>query len=528
MSFLFLIASIGFVVWIIRNIFFWVALWQQKEYRIDRLLVHINDTNQGRSIFLSPLLFVKLLLFFAYGYNLFTTGYLFPFQVLTAVVFIFEFYFVFREFYTHSIKRPVWTYKATLLVVLTTFIALFIFFSPIIFEEYFWMLLIDRLIPFLIAVFVFLLSLPTDYYQDIQIRRAVQEIRKHKKLLVIGVTGSYGKSSTKEYIAQILGHEYRVIKTKGTNNTPIAIANTILFSLKNNTQIFVVEMGAYKIGEISMLCQIVQPRIGIITAVNDQHLSLFGSLENTMKAKYELIESLPKNGIAIFNGSNENSYKLYLQTKGKKILYTKSATTGDIYAKNVVVSKTNVVFTVGLQGRVLRLKAPLIGAQSIENLLPAIYIASYLGMSDESIKTAVLNLFPLKQTMVRHEIGGVSLIDDSFNANPQSVLSAVSYAKIYDGKKIMVLSPMIELGKEGESEHYKIGFAIGEVFDYLFLTDNNFNSQILKGISDSKGKCVVKTGAVYEIFDMINKTAKKGDIVVFEGKKTNEIIEKLL
>lgn len=294
---------------------------------------------------------------------------------------------------------------------------------------------------------------------------------------------------------------FRTIKTKGTNNTPIGLANTILGSLKKNTQVFVAEMGAYKIGEIEEMCQMVHPQIGVLTAVNYQHVSLFGSLENTMRAKYEIIEAVPKDGLALFNGNNENVRLLFNKTtKKKKVLYsTANKVNGEkgdshIYATDVLVEKSSVSFFAVIGNKKIHLKAPLLGAHNVENILPAVYIAHHLGMKDADIKKAVSLLTPIERTMVYTEANGVSLIDDTFNANPQAVMAALDYIKIYKKKKILVMQPMIELGKNAKEEHYKVAKEIGKICDFLFITNKNFYDDIRSGIADSNGKCSLQVG----------------------------------
>ncbi len=530
MSIILFFIDILFLFWIIRNTLFWVALWQTKEYRFDRLIVHFKETRQGRGVLFSPLAILKWIALFVYGFVIWQTVPLLTYQFFVSVLFILQGFLVFKEFSGHVLKRPVLTHKAIIIVSLSLTVIFLLFFFPLLFEQLFWLLILDRLLPLVVLFFVVMLSFPTEFYQDLQIQKAMKKIRENKKLLVIGVTGSYGKSSTKEYIAQILGKKFRVLKTKGTNNTPIGIANTILSGLQKNTEIFVVEMGAYKRGEIAQMCEMVYPKIGVLTAVNDQHLSLFGSLENTMKAKYELIDALPKGGLALFNGNNSNACLLYEKTKTKKALYASSKSVpADILASHVMVEKTHVTFRILLKKKSLQMKTPLIGAHTIENILPAVYIADYLGMLASEIKEAVAALIPLPKTMVRYESAGISIIDDTFNTNPEAVVAALQYMKIYKGKKIMVFQPMIELGIEAKAEHYRIGKAIGTMCDYLLLTNNNYYTEIHNGIKSTKRKCIVKTGgSVAHIVALINNFAKRGDVLVFEGKEAGLVLEKML
>lgn len=529
MSFILFLTKLFFIIWAIRNILFWISLWQIKEYRFDRMRVHARDTEQGRNLFLSPLLFAKLFAIFGYGFVIYQNSLLLSYQVFVGLLFLYQVKDVFLEVKNRTFKRPVFTPKAFVIFLLTTIIVSVFFFLPLL-EDSLWLLVLDRIVPVFIAVFIFFFSFPTELYRDFQIGKATDKIHKNKKVLVIGITGSYGKSSTKEYVAQVLRKKYRVLKTKGTNNTAIGVANTVLSGLQTTTEIFVVEMGAYKKGEIAQICQIVHPKIGILTAVNEQHVSLFGSLKKTIETKYELIECLPKNGLAIFNANNQNTYDLYKKTDIKKALYAcgdveKNA---QIVATNIQVKKTSVAFTIEYRRRKMRLQAPVIGGHAVENILPAIYLGFYLHMKKEEIKDAVESFTPPEHTMTRHEIAGVSLIDDTFNANPQSILAALSYMNVYSGRKILVMQPMIELGKDAKKEHERIGKAIADTCDYLLLTNKNHHKDILEGIKKGEKKCHVYFGNASEVIKFIGSHTKKGDVVVFEGKEAGISFGKML
>ncbi|MBI2033124.1 MAG: hypothetical protein HYT10_01520 [Candidatus Levybacteria bacterium] len=537
MNALYIITIAAFYIWIVRNTLYWVYLWQLKEYRFDRLLAHLRETIQGRDLLFSYLSVIKWGIIIFYAYVVFNEALLLPYQVTVATVFLFQAVLVLKEASLRRLRRPVVTFKTLFLLFCTFFSIGLLFYVALIQQEYLWLLILDRLLPLIIGFFVFFLSFPTRLYQDFVIDSAMKKIKSKKNMLVIGVTGSYGKSSTKDYLAQILSKKFSVAKTPGTNNTPIGVASAILKEMKKDTQIFVAEMGAYRKGEIAELCQIIQPKIGILTAVSSQHLSLFGSLEKLMETKYELIESLPKDGLAFFNGNNKNAEKLYTITKKNKILYKvlshadkiANRKEADIIATNVVVLKTEIFFDVYLKNKKLSLKAPLLGAQNIENLLPAIYIADYLGMSPAEIKKAVASVFPLPKTMMLHKtLNGAYIVDDTFNVNPDAVIAALRYAKIFKGKKIMVMEPMIELGPNAKKEHYRVGKEVAKVCDYLFLTKKNYYDAVISGILDEGGKCLVKVASPKEIAEYVSHHVGKGDIIIFEGKEAAIALNKIV
>lgn len=535
MSLSYVVIGVPFFIWIARNTLFWTSLWQIKEYRFDRVFIHLRETRQGRNLLFSKLSIIKLLAIPLYIFVILNSKLLLPYQYLVGAIFLLEFYLVLREIFLNIYKVPVLTLKSLAILVSTFLVILLLFFVPLM-EGFFWLLILDRLAVLLLMAIVILLSFPTEIYRDFIIGKAIKKIKDKKDLLVIGITGSYGKSSTKNYVSQILENNFNVLKTEGTNNTPIGIANTILSGLNENTKIFVVEMGAYKKGEISQMCEIVHPKIGILTAVSNQHLSLFKTLQNAMDTKYELIKSLPSNGLALFNGNDKNAYFLYKRTKKKKLLYkvNRLAALGDeklsISAFNVVIGKKHLDFDVMLGKKIISdFRTPLIGEHNIEDILPGIYIADYLGMKNNEIRKAVLSLRPLKKTMNLYEnLSGVTLVDDSFNASPDAVLAATDYMKIFNKKRILVLQPMIELGKNAAYEHWRVAKEISQICDYLLLTNKNFNDPILKGVEEGDGSCIVKTGNSQYLAEFIKKNAQKGDVVVFEGKESGFVFERVL
>ena len=501
---------------------FWLHMWQIKEYRIDRLMVHLRETIQGRSLLRGKASIIRLLLIFSYFflvyYNILT--------LYSALVLFFFFIVLFDKksvLFDRRIKVPEFTTKI-LFIFLTTcaFSFLMYIFSPI--DIAFWVLILDFLIPFFIAAQIVLFSIPADLTRDITINRAIKKRENLKNLMVIGITGSYGKGSTKEYMSAILSKKFKVVKTKDTYNTPIGIARTILTDLTSKTKIFIVEMGAYKKGEVRFMCNMVHPLIGVLTAVNEQHVSLFGSIENTMKAKYELIDSIPNNGISLFNANNPNALKLYKRTRKKRVLYETSyndrSSTADIQARSIKVSAFSLSFTLFLRGRNIGFfKTNLIGRHHIENLLPGIWVAEKMGMTNAEIKKALLTIFPFNKTMEPYVSGSHTvLIDDTFNANPASVHAEIEYLTVMKGKKALVFQPMIELGETAAYYHYEIGKHVGRVCTDLFLTNKNFLKEIQKGVKESKKSVRVEVLTPTEISYYISNFSQD-DGVVFEGKE---------
>lgn len=553
MNTLFNLLTIVYFVWIVRNILFWVSLWQIKEYRLDRLIVFLKETIQGRYLFTSIgsiLKWLAIALYFLTIHRVYLASLL---EYFVFLIYLFHSIKVLQELFGRALKRPVVTLKSFVLVILSFSVIVLLLFVPLS-DKFLWLLFIDKITFAIVAFFIFFFSFPSELYRDFRIKRAVLKLQAHKKLLVIGVTGSYGKSSTKEFIAQILKKKFKILYTQKTDNTPIGIANTIHKGLDKNIEIFIVEMGAYKKGEISQICDIVRPKIGVLTGINNQHLSLFGNLINTMDTKYELIDSLPKNGLGFFNANNEyvrkllhrvtpesKKMKVFYRTEDSSSLFQKDSSS--IVAYNVSHGKTFVVFDVqiysverGYKKRITNLRANVIGRHNIENILPGIFIADYLGLPSSEIRDAVFSLVGLSSKMtITRDVRGIICIDDTHNSNPEGILAILKYVKHYKSdsyyktqKKIFVLQPMIELGKNASEDHYRIAQEIGRVCDMLFLTNENYYNSIVRGVEDSGGKCIVAVGDPSEIIEFIDKNLEKEDIVVFEGRESSNAFKKLV
>jgi len=501
----------AFFIRTIRNVLYQVFLWQIKEYRLDRFLVHLR-TWQGKRLVFGPISLAKWILLLLFFLNL-------PIFLPVVAVYTCEAILNLRET-VFSFKKPIFTFKATAVVGVVIIVELsLLFWQPV--DLALWILLLDKILSPTVALLFVGLTIPTQIQRRKIIARAKEIIKTHPDLLVIGITGSYGKTSTKEFLSSILSSKFKVLKTVGSNNTDIGVAKTIVENLSDQ-EIFVCEMAAYKRGEIKAICDIVHPKIGIITGINEQHLELFGTLENTIKTKHELIEALPKNGLAIFNGNNK--YTRELAEKAKKSgLKVFKYSNGDVAARDIKVLPEKLEFEIQIGNEKQTLSTNLLGRQNVENILASVAVAHHLGMSLGEIGKRIGKLTPPEMTMKPYPGPASStLIDDTFNANPAGVLVALEYAKIYKGKKILVIQPMIELGKATEEAHREVGRTSTKTCDLVILTNKNFNQPFLAGAGKNKEKVLIldpKTAA-NKIKDMVDNES----VVIFEGKETVHVL----
>jgi len=285
-------------------------------------------------------------------------------------------------------------------------------------------------------------------------------------------------------------------------------------------------MGAYKKGEIKAICEMVHPKMGIITGINEQHIELFGSVEKTKIAKYELIDSLPEGSTAIFNGNNHHCLEMATWAKRGRLNILVYATKE---INDIKSFKDHLEFTYTKSCKKYRMSAFLLGTQNIENILAAIYAARNLKMNMVDVKHGVGKITSPDKTMKLYKKpSGMALIDDSFNANPDGAVAALRYMRLYSGKKILVLSPLIELGEVTADVHKKIGKAAAEICDFVFLTNSNFEKSFYDGFIQAGGDGQkIKVASKSSISKTLKKLAGKSGVMMFEGKETGGILNEL-
>lgn len=337
-------------------------------------------------------------------------------------------------------------------------------------------------------------------------------------VLKIGITGSYGKTSVKEILKTILSQKYRVLATPASYNTPMGISLSVK-NLDNTYDVFIAEMGARNKGDIKELADIVKPSIGIITGINNQHLESFKSIENTVATKYELIESLGEKGTAFFTSDNAYSLKMYQDCPCEK--YTAGLNEGDAYATDVKTERTGTTFTLNIEGeKPVKCSTVLLGTHSISNVCLAAAVAHKIGLTAEEIAAGVNRI---KTVGHRLELlpnnKGIVIIDDSYNSNPDGIVSALEVISMFSGRKIVLTPGLIELGKIESEENYKFGKLLAGYADIVIIIGRHNAEMLIAGLTDGgmskeniKFSRNSKRGR-----DELDALIKEGDVVLFEN-----------
>jgi UDP-N-acetylmuramoyl-tripeptide--D-alanyl-D-alanine ligase len=524
-----IIILLAFVVRTIRNTLYYLFLWQNKEYRLDRMLIHFK-TKLGRKLLFGPFSLVKLFLVFTFSFAALTE------QTLISNASIWTFGFVIlleaykniREIYFRSLPLPEFSLKIALIFFITIFLQLIFVATSSYRPALDYLPYLDKSLGLMVAFQIALFSIPARTVSALTQVLARDKISGLGNLKVIGITGSYGKTSTKEFVAQLLSAKFNVAKTPANNNTAIGIAKTILRRLDKKTDYFVMEAAAYKRGEIKEITTMVRNRlqIAVITGINAQHLDLFGKIENIKSAKYELVQNMNKDGLAIFNANNIGARKLSERAKkeGYRIALFGNGKSATAYAANIKQAPKTLSFDMHIKDKKARVTAHLIGKHNIENILLAALVASEAKVPFSKITRKIKELKAPKQTMVYKESGETILIDDSYNANPNGVEAALDYLKIYECPKILVLRPLIELGAESDNVHERIGTLSAKICDAVILTNDNYYKSFMRGVRKANNnlKVIISNGAYAKNFVDENYKGKK--VILFEGREAENAL----
>jgi len=428
----------------------------------------------------------------------------------------------FPFFYSLSIKLPKRSMRNLLLVLfhlaITSSVFLYSFEQIALYDFLAYSLFIAPIFSFVvIASGVLWTNIPSFLLIKISQYNAMNKVKKSKAIF-IGITGSYGKTSTKEFLYQILSAKFNVAKTEENMNTPAGIAISINKNLTNKTDIFIVELGAYKKGEIKQAASYINFDHIILTGLGNQHLDLYGSRDNLITEESSPIALLQPGNKAYVNSSVPN-LKSLKKLKTEIITYG-GAKYDSITDSNISQSKNGISANIHYQKQIFSIKTSLLGNHFLENLMPCVAIASDLGMKKQEIEKSVKSVSQIKGKLSIHKgYGGATIIFDGVNSNLNGFLSAIDTLELFPQKnKIIVTQGIIELGAEKRSSYDKLISSINKSKIKLFSTDKLF-SKI------SKNNQVFTFNDVSSLKNNVKKRLNKGTVMLIEGKFSDKFIK---
>lgn len=410
--------------------------------------------------------------------------------------------------YTDRVKRQI--------VVMTILFLIGIFFL----RSSSFLILFATLGPWILIYLMSIITSPIEKgVQNQFLNDAKKRLQEHSRLKIIGITGSYGKTSTKNVVRSILSEKYNTLMTPASYNTPMGITRTIREMLKPIHEVFVCEMGADKVGDITELMNFVHPSIGIVTSIGPQHLQTFGSQENITHEKMQIIEMLPKDGIGILNYDNELIRSYTIKNDVKIITYGIDHEDVDYRAINIEYHQNGSSFTVIHGDEKIELTTKLLGKLNILNILSAIACARSLNVSWKEIERGVKEMKQVEHRLELKKISGLSFIDDAFNANPAGAKMALEVLKEMPGKRFIVTPGMIDLGSKQAEINKEFGQEMKDHVDTVILVGVEQTKPILEGLRSVQfdENNILVTDTVQEAFQYIYKNATPSDTILLEN-----------
>ena len=353
------------------------------------------------------------------------------------------------------------------------------------------------------------------------LQRVAGEWRKRLDLRVIAITGSVGKTTTKEVTTTVLKQRYRTLKNSGNLNNEIGLPMT-LWRLSSGHQRAVLEMGFYVPGEIEFLCELAQPVVGVLTTIGTVHAERAGSQDEIARGKSELVQALPAGpeGVAILNYDDERVRAMADLTQAR-IFYYGLSPNADLWADEVEgLGLDGIKFRLNYQGESIYLKVPLIGRHSVHTVLRAAAVGLIEGMTWEEIGRGLRSEHTQLRLVAVRSSSGALILDDTYNASPKSMLADLNLLEEMDGRKIAVLGDMLELGRYEHQGHMKVGIRAAEVADVLVTVGERANI-IARAAAENKLKQerIHSFAESTDVIPFLNEFLQENDVVLVKGSR---------
>ncbi len=510
-----LLVYLAFLAFATKRSLTYLHLYQQEEYDTGRFLRWMMRTRAFDKR-LSLTLLALDMLWFSFPSAIFIP--------LMAIVFA-VFAFIEKDPRKASKKKLVMTPRARRILFITLALSalmglwFFLMYLPL-----FWILTV-QLLPFLLLVANTALTPYENFVQKGFWNDAHRKLTSLKPT-VIGITGSFGKTSVKHILGHILKTHAPTLITPGSVNTPMGVTRIIREQLEDNHKFFVVEMGAYGPGSIARLCRLAPPDVGIITAIGHAHYERFKSIETVGAAKFELAQAV------LDKPTKEGGGKVIVHEKTLEIEHPRamsvakrdhfivcgSSEINDVFLERIEQLANGLTVSLQWQKQKYVLQVPLYGLHHGHNAALAFAAAVTLGLSPENVITALKSVPQITHRLEVKRQGDTVLIDDAFNSNPEGFKSALELLPVLGGRKILITPGMVELGGAHDEAHEKIGRLAGEICDVALVVQAGRIPSFIRGFKETGAdKTLIEVASFSEASAWLDKNRKSGDVVLLEN-----------
>ena len=419
--------------------------------------------------------------------------------------------------YTYRMKRLVVVYF--LIVLALSWIVEYIGFKYLKLISFGFISIMPILLP-LVVMLAYFITYPFErWISNGYIKKAKKKLNSLNNLRIIGITGSYGKTSVKNILNTILSEKYKICPTPSSYNTPLGLAKTVLTNLEPTDEIFIAEMGARQQYDILELCNMVKPTVGVITGIGNQHLSTFSTIDNIMRTKGELADYVSKEGGRLYINV-DGVYAKSLAQSYKNCVETSIGDGGKLNVSNIKTTKDGSTFDLELNGETVKCKTILLGEHNISNILLACNVAVDLGLTLQEIASGIEKLHSVSHRLeIIKSSTKFTIIDDSYNSSVQGCEASIKVLSKFSGQKFVITPGLVELGKEQFNCNFEFGRIMASVCDYVII-DSTINYDaissglIFAGFDESH---IIQAGSLSQAVKLLNDLAGADDVILFEN-----------
>ncbi|MFV1979918.1 MAG: UDP-N-acetylmuramoyl-tripeptide--D-alanyl-D-alanine ligase [Rhodothermia bacterium] len=357
---------------------------------------------------------------------------------------------------------------------------------------------------------------------------AHQKLEASTDLTVIGITGSYGKTSVKFAVAEILSRRFSILATPGSYNTPMGISKVVNNNLRTSHQFLILEMGARYPGDIKELCEIARPDVAVLTTIGVAHLETMGSADAILQTKAELVEYMKEGGAVVANFDDDGVMRIARSAHGPVITASIRSPEADIVAGNISYDIEGCRFVVTMGAEREEMHSTLLGAHNVANILLGLGVGSLFGLRLRQMKHAVTRLRPIPHRLQLRQEGPITVIDDSFNSNPVGARNAVDIlGRFRTGNRIIVTPGMVELGSSQDDENRKLGRFMAEHVDLAVLVGPSQTEPIREGLMAAgfREDSIMVCQSLFEARDLLQDRLLPGDVVLYENDLPDQYSE---
>ncbi len=433
---------------------------------------------------------------------------------------------------THLRKQIIWTPKLIGVFALAHFyrllfalgIALFffpltgLFFAVVVFIGFMYISALLFFLPLTLALYT--ISPVDTLVKKSLINSAKKKLESYQDLKIIGIAGSFGKTTMKEVLATVLAEKFIVLKTPKNINTPLGISRQITTELNHNTEIYIVEMGEYYPGDVATICAITPPHVAVVTGINEAHLEKMGTIENTVKTIFEIVENSKPDSTVILNGDSPLVVKNYKQFVGnrKVLFFSKQNPTVTFHTDTLSIS-----FEITQKGKdPIRVQTKILGEYIVGDILAAFEIGQLLGMTLAEMSRGMARIQPVEHRLqpIYNASTDVLVIDDSYNGNPDGVQEAIKVLSYFKRRRRVFITPgLVETAEKNREIHYTIGKELSAVADKVILIKNSATPYISEGLLENgfKKEDIIWFESAKEAHSRLGEIIKPKDVVLFQN-----------